>query len=737
MRRLLTIVSLLSAVIWAQGDTPKYVFRQGGNPYLPLWEHVPDGEPRVFEDPDDPGHYRAYIIGSHDTSLDKYCGADIRMWSAPVEDLTAWRDEGPIFTYKYDGKWDVMYAPDLVEVTTKSGKKKYFLYPHSRGYGREAMVCTSDRPDGPFTPVNLTANGSTTLKGSCMGFDPAVYVEPVNDPADPDYATGWHAWGYWGFQRSSAAQLDPATMYSVHDGTQPVANFLPAGKGYGELRYPDITDYPCVYPGEDLATFCFFEASSIRRIGNKYVTIYSGYSGPEYGLGSTNSTLRFAYADTPMGPWKSGGVVVDSRGPELNLAGTSLTPTNGWHNTHGSLQQINGQWYVFYHRPPRCFGYARQSMVAPVSVTADSIPVSEGGKVTITGFDPYNDNNGWSIKDSQGHEYGGAEVTSEGFHIFGLDPYQFYPAGIACYLSDISLQQDAFDIWQNIAPVAGMKAGDVVGFKYFGFGGLDKDTLGLKAFGGCKKGDRARLSLWITPRAALEYTISVWLDGPSTNGLWHGRRIGRITIPATIEQGVVAKRTIDVARYVEGLSGKHAIYIKVEGSPTTKLFDLMGLGFASKNATISYPEEPVMTIKAGDDMVRLPSAPATMTEANGYTDCSVYEAEHTFQSTTDDMPIVTATSSNDSVKISITQAGKADSTAVVECNWQGLVKTFKIRLKKAAPTAITAVSDNPAQSADYYDLAGRKLGRPAKGITILRTASPNGKGRKVIKMVSR
>ena len=36
------------------------------NPYLPLWEHLPDGEPRVFEDPDNPGKYRAYIIGSHD-----------------------------------------------------------------------------------------------------------------------------------------------------------------------------------------------------------------------------------------------------------------------------------------------------------------------------------------------------------------------------------------------------------------------------------------------------------------------------------------------------------------------------------------------------------------------------------------------------------------------------------------------------------------------------------------------
>ena len=26
--------------------------------YLPLWEHLPDGEPRVFEDPDNPGQYR-------------------------------------------------------------------------------------------------------------------------------------------------------------------------------------------------------------------------------------------------------------------------------------------------------------------------------------------------------------------------------------------------------------------------------------------------------------------------------------------------------------------------------------------------------------------------------------------------------------------------------------------------------------------------------------------------------
>ena len=98
-------------------DSPKVKSTHitAGNPYLPLWEHLPDGEPRVFEDPDKPGKYRIYIIGSHDVRFKSYCGPDIRAWSAPVEDLSSWRDEGPIFTYPIDGQWDVMYAPDLVE----------------------------------------------------------------------------------------------------------------------------------------------------------------------------------------------------------------------------------------------------------------------------------------------------------------------------------------------------------------------------------------------------------------------------------------------------------------------------------------------------------------------------------------------------------------------------------------------------------------------------------------------
>ena len=71
------------------------LFGQAQNPYLPLWEHVPDGEPRVFEDPDNPGKLRAYIIGSHDTHYSEYCGNDVRMWWLPSRTLRSGATKAP------------------------------------------------------------------------------------------------------------------------------------------------------------------------------------------------------------------------------------------------------------------------------------------------------------------------------------------------------------------------------------------------------------------------------------------------------------------------------------------------------------------------------------------------------------------------------------------------------------------------------------------------------------------
>lgn len=682
----LILISLLLPVTStgkAKEKSPKekYTHFKAGNPYLPLWEHLPDGEPRVFEDPDNKGKYRIYIIGSHDLRNTSYCGPDIRMWSAPVEDLTAWRDEGAIFTYPADGKWDVMYAPDLVEIKHKDGTKEYYLYPHSRGWRREAFVAKSSRPDGPYKVVNASEDGRSAIRGSVMGFDPAVYIDYITDPKDPDYEIGFRAYGFWGFQRSQAAELDQKTMYSVRPGRQIINFFIPASSRYGEIRDPEGTTYPHVYKDEDLSRFNFFEAASIRKIGNKYIWIYSGYSGPDYGLWSTNSALRYAYGDSPLGPWKSGGVLVDSRAPVLNQDGSALQTTYSGHNTHGSIELINDQWYVFYHRAPRGFGFARQPVVAPVTVEWDEKPVAEGGKVVIRGYDPYSPDKKWGAKAQNGHEYTGAEVTSEGFHIYGLDPYAYYSAGYACYLSDIGIQKDSWDVWDNSMPLGGVRNGHIIGYKYFGFGGLDQDKNGLKAFEGTKKGNNTHFNLFLKPTSSKAFKISVWLDGPWDNATWKGKKIGEINVAANSKQEIT-QYSINVAEAVDGLDKKHAIFLVVEGPQSREgLADIIGLGFSSKAKKLVRPVAPTVAIKADGKSLKMPEIPIRSTDENGLLGLNDYEVECKIAQNSK-LPKITASADNKKVKISIVKGENSSDGVTVECLYNDQIKRYHVKFIK-------------------------------------------------------
>ena len=657
------------------------------NPYLPLWEHVPDGEPRVFEDPDQPGKFRAYIIGSHDTNYTAYCGSDIRMWSAPVEDLSQWRDEGPIFTWYVDGQWDTMFAPDLVEVKNKAtGKKTYYLYPHSRGWRRVAMVCKSDRPNGPFTPINLTEDGRQCVPGSLIDFDPSVFIENITDKKDPDFDKGFRAYVFYGFQHSTACELDQNTMFSQREGTQLIDPFIPASSVDGRLLDKEGSEYKALYQGQNPLDFNFFEASSIRQVGNKYVMVFSGYSGKEYGLGNTNSALRYAFGDSPLGPWRSGGVLVDSRGVVPNEDGSKLITTNAGHNTHGSLQEINGQWYVFYHRPPRGFGFARQPMVAPVKITWDKKPVAKGGMVRITGYDPYTVDNEWMAKSTDGMVYSGAEVTSEGFQIYGLPPYNYYSAGYACFMAggtnSNEWMQDNHDVWNNSMDLAGITNGGIIGFKYFGFGGLAQDTKGLKAFEGTKKGDETGLYLNLTPGSHGAFKIHVRLDDP-----WKGQEITVFDIAA--DDSHTAKLYQKNVPAVEGLTGKHAIYLVAEGADIQKperprwgaprgqqrpegLFDLHGIGFIKKGMSLKAPQVPQVTIMADGQKLVIPSTPIRFTNLNGYTDQIRYQV---FGKLTDSSKL-TATSNNPQVKFEVSKI--VEGRATIKATYQGLTKIFLI-----------------------------------------------------------
>lgn len=299
-----------------------------GNPYLPLWEHIPDGEPRVFEDPDHPGRYRLYIYGSHDSQQNKsYCGYELVVWSAPVEDITNWRYEG--VSYDCGG---LQYAPDVV----KKGDT-YYLYTFDMSHGD--AVATSKRPAGPFKGHTRTP----------FGADPAVLVDDDG-----------RVYAYWGYQTMYQAEIDPSDMVSIIPGTlseDPISN--------------------CNQEG----IFKFYEAASIRKVDDMYVLVYCQKPDKDPANGVIHNNYRgrlvYAYSRKPLGPWQYGGTIIDNGG-ELLDDGTLSYPDG---NNHGGMIQVGKQWYIFYHRMTNGSEYSRQAMAEPIDLRFEGH--GEGRRVLI------------------------------------------------------------------------------------------------------------------------------------------------------------------------------------------------------------------------------------------------------------------------------------------------------------------------------------------------------------------
>ena len=518
MKKLVFALAVLT-VIASCGHKPSTPTVTVGNPYLPLWEHIPDGEPYVFEDPDHPGKQRVYIYGSHDIERTMYCGRDQVVWSAPVDNLQDWRYDGVIFRIdkNRDGKplneeglFDVLYAPDVCLVVNPDGTKTYYLYPNDMGWKRNSLVAKSSRPDGPFEACNWSKDNPNETEG-IMGFDPGVLVDDDG-----------RVYGYWGFSQSFGAELDPATMASLKPGTEVVVDMV------SNLHQDGI--------------FRFFEASSIRKIEDKYVFIFSRWTADgESGLPDTNYTLAYAYSDYPLGPWTFGGTLIDARGRETGENGETIVSATPTGNTHGSICQIGGQWYVFYHRQTGRNEFARQAMVSPITVDVEEGP---GGKVVI----------------SEG------EYTSEGFAQEGLNPLERHPAAIACwytgpkpwrqhgddmfsgsYIEPGYGTEDRFDApWDlrnNMNRVVNNTDGSIVGYKYFNF----NKTHGMK---------KLQLLLQLVPEG-IDGTVTVWADRPwASQG---GIPVCSFNLFADMPQESTEVR-IDVPA-IARMQGKHALYL--------------------------------------------------------------------------------------------------------------------------------------------------------------------------------
>ncbi len=498
---------------------PKSNLTTVGNPFLPLWEHIPDGEPYVFEDPDQPGKYRVYLYGSHDSRITDYCGRELVVWSASVDSLNSWRYDGEILVVDKNAKGeiinadslaDVLFAPDITLTTDANGKKTYYLYPNDQHGGRNGLVAKSDRPDGPFKVCNWNKDDPNKTDG-VLQFDPAVFVDDDG-----------RVYGYWGFQRSYGAELDPTTMATVKPGTKIIEDMVSGREQPGDFR--------------------FFEASSIRKIKDKYVFIYSRWTAEgEFGLPDTNYTLAYAYSNQPLGPWTYGGTIIDGRAREKDEQGKVIASANVSGNTHGSICEINGQWYVFYHRQSGLNEFARQAMVAPIDVQVEEGP---DGKVVI----------------SEG------EYNSEGFALNGLDPLERHSAGIACWYTGPKVAEHKwpnnifygsyiasgygtdnrfaapYDLRNNTNLVVNNTAGSIVGYKYFNF----TATQGRKD---------AKLLLRLIPEG-IDGTITIMADRPWTSQ--GGKQLGTIQLKADMP-----KESTEITTNLPALgelTGKHALF---------------------------------------------------------------------------------------------------------------------------------------------------------------------------------
>lgn len=411
------------------------------NPFLPLWEYIPDGEPRVFGD-------RVYIYGSHDNAgSDSFCDYKLKVWSAPVNDLNNWTCHGDIFHTRPDRDHDSdvdwtdnpLYAPDVVE---KDGK--YYLYCYI--LWAKGCVAVADKPEGPFKllsqykydlPEELVENGTFVDPGVFVDDDGRVYI-------------------YCGFEKSYMAELKD-NMYEV----------IP------ESYVPDII------PADKSSEKGFFEACSLRKVGNTYYLIYSPNKGHR---------LEYMTSDSPSGPFTHRGTIVDN----------GIDYPAG--NDHGSICNINGQWYIFYHRMTNDTITSRRACVERIEILPDgTIPQ--------------------------------VEMTSLGFET-SLNPYKITNADIACVLKGGAFVTE-HDCFTRV--ITSIKTGTVIGYKYFDFGeDFSSKTMEFAAkVNGC--GGSA--------------TIKIFIDGED------GTEIGECKIGSA--SGTYTS-------IVKNVTGRHSVFFKIE-----------------------------------------------------------------------------------------------------------------------------------------------------------------------------
>ncbi len=425
------------------------------NPYLPSWEYIPDGEPYVYED-------RLYVFGSHDRFNGTiFCMNDYVCWSAPVKDLGDWRFEGTIYKKSQDPdakEESIMQAPDVA----RGVDGRFYLY-YTLGLVPFMAVAVSKSLTGPYEylgrvqdrnglPVGIRQGAEipASLEGrDLFQFDPGIFVDEDG-----------RIFLYSGFSPDAEGEFRAACKKYRLDG----AYVMELEPDMHTLKKEPVRMIPGVskVAGTSFAGHEFYEASSMRKIGGKYYFIYSSILSHE---------LCYAVSDRPDRDFVFGGVLVSNG--DIGYQGNTI-PQNYMGNTHGSLVNVDGQWYVFYHRQTNRHQYSRQGCAEKIYM------------------------------DERGH-FAQAEITSCGLSRKPMPLVGQYPAYIACnlwskegamtyrnggtpeaerhpYLTQSGIDREG----DGDQYVANMCQGATAGFKYFSPGKLTGAAVWISGDGeGC------------------------------------------------------------------------------------------------------------------------------------------------------------------------------------------------------------------------------------------------------------
>lgn len=252
------------------------------NPLI-MDQFTADPTARVFDG-------RIYVYPSHDIKAppeykgkpDWFVMEDYHVFSS--DNLTDWKDHGVIVTQTgVDWVKPDAYAMWAPECVYKDGKYYFYFPAIAKEGGFRIGVAVADKPDGPFKPLPAPIDG-------VKGIDPSVLIDKDGS-----------AYLFYSAQKIFVAKLKP-NMLEIEGEPQVIDNLPTKGLLEGPFAFERNGVYYLTYP---------HVANKIER-------------------------LEYATSDSPMGPFRQAGVILDES-------------ESGCWTVHHSIVDYKGQWYLFYH----------------------------------------------------------------------------------------------------------------------------------------------------------------------------------------------------------------------------------------------------------------------------------------------------------------------------------------------------------------------------------------------------